>query len=132
MSSRSASGPTDGILRNKRVRIDERATSAPASATAASAPSTTPTAAAKARIASTVATLPQELNPTIIKLANKIFISYTRYFNKKKKHDDVKDDDDFIPKSIGENISLGVFADLMKGEDFKALSVHTNAAVLAA
>ena len=131
MTSRSASSPTDGILRSKRVRIDEHPTSAPAS-TASSPRKQTPTAAAKARIESTVATLPKELNPTVIKLANEIFMSYTRFFNKQKKHDEVKNDDDYIPKSIGESISLGMFEELKKGEDYKALSDRADAAVLAA
>ena len=88
MSSRSVSGPTDGILCNKRVCIDEQAASAPASTASTPTKNQTRTAAAKARIESIATMLPQEMKPTVIKLANEIFISYTRYFIKKKKHDE--------------------------------------------
>ncbi|KAL7503606.1 hypothetical protein ACHAXN_001368 [Cyclotella atomus] len=130
--SRSTASSPGSILRNKRLRFDDSPTPSASASTSSSASKLTPTAAAKEKIISTVATLPQELQSTATALATTVFIAYTKWYNKDKKCTAINNDSESFPNPLNFKIELQLMKEVMEGQDSKALSTELDAAVLKA
>jgi hypothetical protein len=65
-------------------------------------------------------------------LATKIFIAYTKWFNKDKKCTAATNDNNHFPNPLNFKIELQLMKEVTEGQDFKALSTKLCAAVLQA
>lgn len=136
--SRFASSPNDHEPINKRLRsvlFDDAADRddsdppicAPVAATAS------PTAAAKAELEFLAETLPNEIRPVVLKHGSAMIKAYTALQAKQDKLQSMKDNDEFLPRSLRFKVSADVLPEVEKSHpNYKAKKEEFDAAVLKA
>jgi hypothetical protein len=135
--SRSAFSPTESKPINKRQRgilFDDATRDDSDPPTCAPAPATaSPTAAAKAELEFLAETLPKEIRPTLLKCGTNMIKCWTAWQVKRAKLQSMKDNEDFLPRSLRFKISPDVLPEVEKSHPkYKAKKEEFDAAILKA
>ena len=122
MSTRPASDHPEGILRAGRLRFSVDDSQSRSANDASKPTSTSPSAVAKAAFASSVETLPKDVQTVAVRYGTEAISHYVSWKIKQAKYDAMVADTTFIPKPLRFNVKLDVVPEVRETAEFKDLS----------